>query len=135
MPKRHGHPKTPQDLANHSCIGIRQGDEAYGTWRLTAGKGHRRRTESIKVRGGLATNDGEIAVAWALDGHGIVMRAEWDVAHHLREGRLVQVLPQWDTPESDIHAVYPQRLQMSSRVRAFVDFMAEALALGPKPKG
>ena len=133
--KRHGHPKTPQDLANHSCIGIRQGDEAYGTWRLAAGKGHRRRTESIKVRGGLATNDGEIAVAWALDGHGIVMRAEWDVAHHLREGRLVQVLPQWDTPESDIHAVYPQRLQMSSRVRAFVDFMAEALALGPKPKG
>jgi LysR family transcriptional regulator, transcriptional activator for dmlA len=74
-------------------------------------------------------------VAWALDGHGIVMRAERDIAHHLREGRLVQVPPQGDTPVSDIHAVYPQRLPMSSRVGAFVDFMAEALALGPKPKG
>lgn len=129
--KRCGQPKTPQDLLSHNCIGIRQGDEAYGTWRLRAGRGARQRTESIKTQGNLATNDGEIAVRWALDGHGIVMRAEWDVARHLREGRLVLVLPQWETPEADIHAVYPQRLQMSSRVRAFVQFMAESLVDGP----
>ncbi len=129
--KRHGHPRAPQDLVAHNCIGIRQGDEAYGTWRLNTGKGARRRTESVKTQGSLATNDGEIAVRWALEGHGIVMRAEWDVARHLREGRLLQVLPQWETPEADIHAVYPQRLQMSSRVRAFVQFMAEALVDGP----
>jgi LysR family transcriptional regulator, transcriptional activator for dmlA len=129
--RRHGKPKTPQDLVSHQCIGIRQGDEAYGTWRLATGKGPRRRIESVKTRGSLATNDGEIAVRWALDGHGIVMRAEWDVAHHLRDGSLVQVLPQWETPEADIHAVYPQRLQLSSRVRAFVDFLAESLGAGP----
>ena len=133
--KRHGQPKSPQDLAAHNCIGIRQGDEAYGTWRLSAGKGTRRRTESIKTQGSLATNDGEIAVRWALDGHGIVMRAEWDVAGHLRDGRLVQVLPQWETPESDIYAVYPQRLQMSSRVRAFVQFIADTLGTGPASPG
>jgi len=129
----HGQPRTPQDLAGHNCIGIRQGDEAYGTWRLSAGQGVRRRTETIKTRGSLATNDGEIAVKWALDGHGIVMRAEWDVARYLRSGRLVAVLPQWDTPEADIHAVYPQRLNLSARVRAFVDFLAESLASGPQP--
>ena len=59
------------------------------------------------------------------------MRAEWDVLRHLREGRLVPVLPQWETPEADIHAIYPQRLQLSSRVRAFVDVLAAALAEGP----
>ncbi len=53
-------------------------------------------------------------------------------ARHLRDRRLVLVLPQWETPEADIHAVYPQRLQLSSRVRAFVQFMAEALATGPE---
>ena len=116
--QRHGQPRTPQDLATHNCIGIRQGDEAYGTWKLSSGKGPRRRTEAVKTQGNLATNDGEIAVRWALDGHGIVMRAEWDVARHLRDGRLVLVLPQWDTPEADIHAIYPQRLQLSSRVRS-----------------
>jgi len=131
--KRCGQPRSPQDLAAHNCIGIRQGDEAYGTWRLSAGKGARRRTESIKTQGSLATNDGEIAVRWALDGHGIVMRAEWDVASPLRDGRLVQVLPQWETPEANIYAVYPQRLQMSSRVRAFVAFMADSFGKGPGP--
>ena len=126
--KQHGHPKSPQDLARHSCIGIRQGDEAYGTLRLHSGRGERQRSETVKTRGGLTTNDGEIAVAWALEGHGILMRAEWDIQRHLKSGRLVQVLPQWETPEADIYAVYPQRLQLSTRVRAFVDFIGASFA-------
>jgi DNA-binding transcriptional LysR family regulator len=125
---RHGVPKVPHDLTAHNCIGIRQGEEAYGVWRLTPvkGKGRGARPEAVKTRGSLTTNDGEIAVKWALDGHGIVMRAEWDVQHHLRSGRLVQVLPQYDTPDADIYAVYPQRHQTSARVRGFVDFLALA---------
>jgi len=117
---RHGTPKVPHDLIQHNCIGIRQGDEAYGIWRLSSGK----RTETVKVRGNLSTSDGEIAVNWALAGHGIVMRAEWDVARYLRSGRLRQVLENYQTPPADIHAVYPQRHQVSARVRAFVDFLA-----------
>ncbi|WP_421954488.1 LysR substrate-binding domain-containing protein [Polaromonas sp.] len=117
---RHGTPRVPNDLTHHDCIGIRQGDEAYGTWRLSSGK----RTETVKVRGKLSTNDGEIAVNWALAGHGIVMRAEWDIARYLRSGRLRQVLDNYRTPPADIHAVYPQRHQASARVRAFVDFLA-----------
>lgn len=124
---RCGQPKVPHDLTRHNCIGIRQGDEAYGLWRLSTGRGARERTESIKTRGSLATNDGEIAVRWALDGHGIVMRAEWDIKRHLRSGRLVQVLPSYQTPGADIYAVYSQRYQLSTRVRTFVDFLAQHL--------
>jgi DNA-binding transcriptional LysR family regulator len=115
-----GTPRVPNDLTQHSCIGIRQGDDAYGIWRLSSGK----RTDTVKVRGNLSTSDGEIAVNWALAGHGIVMRAEWDVARYLRSGRLRQVLENYQTPPADIHAVYPQRHQVSARVRAFVDFLA-----------
>ena len=125
---RRGVPKSPHDLVHHNCIGIRQGEEAYGVWRLASGRGKGATVEAIKTRGNLATNDGEIAVNWALDGHGILMRAEWDIARHLGNGRLVQVLPQYSTPDADIHAVYPQRHQMASRVRAFVDFVALSLA-------
>jgi LysR family transcriptional regulator, transcriptional activator for dmlA len=133
---RFGTPKAPHDLVKHHCIGIRQGGEAYGVWRLTKGPGGARRsggaagagakTEAIKTRGTLSTNDGEIAVNWALDGHGILMRAEWDIGRYLRSGRLVQVLPQYHTPEADLYAVYPQRHQLAARVRAFVEFMAQA---------
>ena len=95
---------------------------ACGAW--PAGAARARRTEAVKIRGNLTTNDGEIAVNWALDGHGILMRAEWDIERYLRSGRLVQVLPQYFTPDADIHAVYPQRHQLAARVRAFVDFVA-----------
>jgi DNA-binding transcriptional LysR family regulator len=125
---RHGVPKVPDDLSRHNCIGIRQGEEAYGVWRLSSGRGTKVSTEAIKTRGNLTTNDGEIAVNWALDGHGILMRAEWDIERYLRNGRLVQVLPQYCTPDADIHAVYPQRHQTAARVRAFVDFVALSLA-------
>jgi DNA-binding transcriptional LysR family regulator len=125
---RHGEPKAPQDLVRHNCIGIRQGEEAYGVWRLTGGRGRAQKSESVKTRGGLTTNDGEIAVQWALDGHGILMRAEWDIGRYLRSGRLVQVLPHHHTPDADVYAVYPQRHQMAARVRVFVDFVAASLA-------
>nr|WP_246600669.1 LysR family transcriptional regulator [Candidimonas humi] len=124
---RHGTPATPHDLAAHNCIGIRQGDEAYGIWRLSSGRGASRRTETIRINGNLTTNDGEIAVKWALDGHGILMRAEWDIQEHLADGRLVVVLPDYETPEADIYAVYAQRHQLSNRIRAFVDFLAAEL--------
>jgi LysR family transcriptional activator of dmlA len=121
-----GVPKVPNDLTRHNCIGIRQGEEAYGVWRLTSGRGKAVTTAAVKTRGSLATNDGEIAVSWALDGLGIVMRAEWDIERHLKSGRLVQVLPQYHTPDADIHAIYPPRHQLAARVRTFVDFVAAA---------
>ncbi|GAB2485109.1 MAG: LysR family transcriptional regulator [Comamonas sp.] len=122
--REHGTPQAPAELRRHNCIGIRQGSDAYGVWRLTSTRAGKPHTEAVHVRGSLTTNDGEIAVSWALAGHGIVMRAEWDVARYLASGRLVRVLPQHATPEANIYAVYPQQHQMSSRVRLFVEFLA-----------
>jgi DNA-binding transcriptional LysR family regulator len=122
---RHGTPRFPEDLARHACITIRQGDEAYGVWRLTP-RGRASRAQSVKVGGSLSSNDGGIAVAWALEGHGILMRAEWDIERHLKSGRLVEVLPQYDTPDADIHAVVPQQLHGTRRVRILIDFLEDA---------
>lgn len=127
--KRVGVPQSPQDLGKHSCIGIRQGEEAYGVWRLTRTNANTKnaKAEVVKTRGSLSTNDGEIAVNWALDGHGILMRAQWDVEGYLKSGRLVQVLPDWQTPPADIYAVYPERHASTARVKVFVDWLAENL--------
>lgn len=122
----YGEPVTPSDLVRHKCISIRQGDEAYGTWRLHGSADHSAPGETVKVRGNLTTNDGEIAVDWALDGHGILMRAEWAIERYLESGRLVQVLPQYLTPDADIYAVYPQHQHQSARVRTFVTFLSHA---------
>jgi DNA-binding transcriptional LysR family regulator len=121
----HGEPAMPSDLVRHNCISIRQGDEAYGTWRLHRDRESSGPGETVKVRGNLTTNDGEIAVEWALDGHGILMRAEWAIERYLETGRLVQVLPQYLTPDADIYAIYPQHQHQSARVRTFVAFMSQ----------
>ena len=130
---QHRIPQSPRDLAQHNCIGIRQGNDGYGVWRLTSGRGAGQKTETVRVRGNLTTNDGEIAVKWALDGHGILMRAEWDIADYLRDGALVPILPEYRTPDADIYAVHSLHHRISARARAFVDFLAASLtAPGPR---
>lgn len=126
--KEYGEPKSPSELIKHNCIGIRQGDEGYGLWRFSSGKGKSKNefTDSAKVRGNLTTNDGGIAVNWALDGRGIVLRAEWDVTQHLKSGRLIQVMKNFETPDADIYAVYAERHKTSVRVKTLIDFTIES---------
>ena len=117
--KKHGVPATPHDLARHQCIVLRQNEAAYGLWRFAKG----RRSETVKVRGNLSSNDGEVTLTWGLAGLGILQRAEWDLARYLRSGRLVQVLEDYALPQADIYAVFPERHHLSAKVRAFVDFL------------
>lgn len=119
-----GQPATPKALAEHACIVIRENQTAFNNWQLSDG----RQQETVKVRGPLATNHGEIAVDWALAGHGIILRSEWDVAGYLRDGRLQRVLPGWVGSSADIHAIYPQRHHLSAKVRVFLDYLAARFA-------
>jgi DNA-binding transcriptional LysR family regulator len=121
---REGAPKTPAELARHAFISIRQADEAQGQLRLRSGK----KSEAVRLRTHLSTNDGEVAVNWALAGLGIVLRASWDVTRYLKSGRLQRVLPGWETPPADIHAVYPARHAGTARVRAFVQHLSACFA-------
>jgi len=117
--ERHGEPKTIADLAAHRCIVHRQNDDAYGVWRFVT----RDHSEVIKVHGALSSNDGDIALGWALDGHGILIRSEWDLAKYVESGRLKVVLPRFSLPSADLFVYYPTRRNQSVRARAFIDFL------------
>jgi len=117
-----GAPATPRDLAQHRCIFIRESDETFGTWHLRAGA----KQETVKVRGALSSNDGETALTWALDDHGILMRSEWEVAPLLRAGRLLPVLADWALPPADVYVVFPTRSHLSAKTRALVDYLLDA---------
>ena len=120
----HGIPNAPRDLPRHSCIVLRESDEIYGSWHFRSGT----RQETVKVRGPLSTNDGEAALSWALDGHGIVLRSEWEAAPYLRSGRLVLLLEDWDAPPADIYILFPTKSHLQAKTRAMVDFMLDAFA-------
>lgn len=120
---QHGEPQQLADLARHRCILHRQNDDAYGIWRFTRDG----QQESVKVHGTLASNDGDIVLGWALDGHGILVRSEWDLARYIDSGRLKVVLPAWHLPSADLFAYYPNRRNQAVRTRAFIDFLVARL--------
>jgi LysR family transcriptional regulator, transcriptional activator for dmlA len=125
---KHGEPRSPSDLAKHQVISIRQGEEAYGTLRLSAAGKSKGSLQTIKTRGLLSTNDGSVAVAWGLGGHGIVLRAEWDVRKYLKSGMLIQVLPKFHSPDADIYAITLPQNHHTARVREFVNRVQSELA-------
>ncbi|WP_296950596.1 LysR substrate-binding domain-containing protein [uncultured Massilia sp.] len=124
----HGTPATLADLARHRCIVHRQNDDAHGIWRFQ----HHDHTEAVKVRGRLSSNDGDIVLGWALDGHGILIRSEWDLARYLDSGRLRVVLPEFTLPDADLFVYYPSRRNQSVRMRAFIDFLVAQFQGGPR---
>lgn len=115
-----GVPQDLNELALHRCLIIKERDHPVGLWKLKRDNEH----FNVRVRGPLVTNNGEIAVGWALAGHGIVLRSIWDVGEHLRTGSLVSVLPDY-VQEANIWAVYPERLNSSAKINVCVNFMEE----------
>jgi DNA-binding transcriptional LysR family regulator len=132
--ERHGTPSTLSDLAGHRCIVHRQNDEAHGVWRFYSGAGEEH-SEAVKVHGALSSNDGDIVLGWALDGHGILVRSEWDLARYVESGRLRIVLPQYRLPSADLFVVYLNRRNQAARTRAFIDFLAEHFRQTPEVAG
>ena len=121
--KRCGTPKAPRDLAHHDCIVLRENDSAYGNWHFLRGK----KSEIVKVRGALSSNDGSAVLRWALEGRGVVVRSEWEIGDALRNGTLELLLGEWALPNADIYAVYLERHRLSPKLRTFIDFLGVRL--------
>ncbi|PWV75865.1 LysR family transcriptional regulator [Halomonas sp. A11-A] len=116
----------PADLAKHPCLVLRENDSDFALWRLTR-RGAAGEEQAVKVSGPLASNDGEVIVNLALDGHGIVLRSWWDVHAHLESGALVELLPTWQGVRADFYAVYAQRRHVPLRIRAFIAYLEQEM--------
>lgn len=114
----HGSPQRLEDLVRHRCIVTRERDHSFGLWRLSGPNG----VETVKVSAPLSSNNGEIVHQWGVEGHGIFLRSTWDVGDDLRSGRLLRLLPDY-YQDADVAAIYPQRLEGSSRLRVCVQFL------------
>jgi LysR family transcriptional regulator, transcriptional activator for dmlA len=119
---RRGTPALLRDLAGHDCLPIKERDHPLGIWRLHGRNG----VETVKVAGPLSTNHGEIALRWAVEGAGIVLRSRWDAQAWIDAGSLVQVLPEY-TQEANVWAVYPRRLAGSGKLRVCIEFLQRHL--------
>ncbi|MEI2454225.1 LysR family transcriptional regulator [Lysobacter firmicutimachus] len=121
--RRHGAPRTPEDLIAHECLVLVGGQGRMEDWRLLDRDGA---ASTVRVNGRIESNFGEVLRDAAIAGLGIAHFSVWHVHEDLRSGRLVQVLPDYRLPDTAISAVMPQRRFVPLRVRAFIDFVAES---------
>ena len=119
---RHGAPQTPEQLRNHACLGYTLTGSG-ADWRFETPDG----PLVVPIAGPIRADNGDIIRLAALSGAGILFQPHFIVGDDLAAGRLVQLLPEWQSAELGVYAVYPSRKHLSAKVRTFVDFLAQAL--------
>src|SRR5262245_5171830 len=124
---KHGTPERPEELLEHNCILYTLVSQPR-EWRLTdeAGEVH-----VVPVNGTLHSNNGLVNREAALGGAGIVLLPTFYIGDQLRSGALKPILCKFRPLELGVYTVYPERRNLTPKVRAFVDFVAEAF--GPTP--
>ncbi|KDP89061.1 LysR family transcriptional regulator [Cupriavidus basilensis] len=126
--KSNGTPTQPSDLVQHKAVNYlsnRTGREM--PWPMGAGE---QRTEML-LPSAISTNDADVYLACALEGHGIARISRVMALPYVESGRLVEVLADWPTDSLPIAAMYPQNRHLSAKVRVFVNWAAELFARHP----
>ncbi len=119
---RAGHPGMPEDLERHSIINT-SGLHGRAEWQFVAGG----KSVTSKVKARLSTNGVAPAIDAAAAGWGVTRVLSYQVQDALKDGRLVEVLKDWEDREMPIHLIYADGRQASAKVRAFVDHATEKL--------
>ncbi|WP_323140041.1 LysR family transcriptional regulator [Massilia phyllosphaerae] len=117
----HGTPRHPDQLAAHQVVGFFASSGALDYPLELEVDGAARRFD---LPGWLSVNDAENYVLGALRGCGLIQVPRFHIEQELAEGRLVEVLGAWRSPDFPLSALYPYRRQLSPRLRVFVDWIA-----------
>jgi DNA-binding transcriptional LysR family regulator len=120
--KRHGTPHQPADLAGHAVLAyslLAAGD----TWEFEGPDG----PVAVRVQSRMRSNSGDICRAVALADQGIVLQPAFLVGEDLEAGRLVELMPEYKSPELGVYAVYPSRKHLLPKVRVLIDYLVAAL--------
>lgn len=121
----HGVPTRPQDLDGHNCLrfNFRRSLDEWPFRDPSSGEPFTR-----PVTGNAHGNSGVILRRFALDGVGLARLGAFHVEHDIADGRLVPVLEDYNADDIElIHAVYVGHEHLAARIRAFVDFLADAI--------
>jgi DNA-binding transcriptional LysR family regulator len=119
---KYGSPGHPDELSEHNCLIYSQGPQSGG-WFFKDEKGKEIHT---KVGGNLRSDTGHLLMSAALNGNGIFIAPTYMLASALKDGRLVTILNDYAPATTGLYAVYPYSKLVSTKVRAFVDYLVEA---------
>ena len=125
--KKHGTPETPDDLSRAPRLAFSQAVSA-GDWTIYDAQG---RPHCIEGPCRMTANNIQLLLESVLAGTGIAYGPNFVFGEHIKQGKLIKLLPAYRTTELTIQAVYPSAIRIPFKVRSFVDFIAKALGDTP----
>lgn len=123
---RHGIPQTPDELTAHTIVSA-SGVTPTPEWRLVENGA----PKVVKLQPRMTTTTNDSAVAAAVAGFGLTRLLSYQVAEHVREGRLQIVLSEFETAPLPVHLVHREGRHASQKARAFLDLAIERLRTNP----
>ena len=122
----HGNPASGDALIaeNHECLNLRYPGATEFQWRLMTEDGPKR----FRVMGRFESDDGDVLTDWALSGNGIAMKPLFEVADHIKAGRLVPVAVQTPPEPIQMACLFTHRRGQDPKSRLFMDFMIDRIS-------
>jgi DNA-binding transcriptional LysR family regulator len=112
----------PSDLADHNCL-IHRSHAPDAVWRFSRG----RECYDVSVSGSMFTNSAMVLRMAVLSGAGIAMLPLYAIGEDVQNGRLVPILPDYESEKRPVYVVYPDSRYLPKRSRLFIDYLREQL--------
>ena len=127
-----GHPESGEDLLynGHECLNLRFPGATEFQWPLITERG----VKKHRVTGRFESDDGDVLTDWALSGLGVVMKPVFEVADHLKAGRLLVVAEQTPPEPVQMACLFTHRKGQDPKSRLFMDFVIERVKLVVRKK-
>ncbi|ARP97037.1 LysR family transcriptional regulator [Bordetella genomosp. 13] len=123
--RRHGTPRTPDDLAQHNCLNFTHRTH-WNTWPFTTAP------RGIKAVGSLGADQGDMLMQLAVHGVGVVRLAEFHIRGEIAAGRLVPILQEHQPDQAEpLFMIYKSRRYLTPKVQAFIDFLDRRFGAEP----
>ncbi len=122
--KQYGPIVTPKDLEKHACV-IFSLLPNPTKWTFT----QKKQQETVSVGAIIKTNNAGAVKALLLQGAGASVLSHFIVAEDLREGRLVELLPNYDLGSAGVYLVYQEKQYKQLKIQLFNDFIKKNLKL------
>ncbi|PIP80328.1 MAG: LysR family transcriptional regulator [Gammaproteobacteria bacterium CG22_combo_CG10-13_8_21_14_all_40_8] len=121
--QQHGVPKSPKDLQQHQVIGYSE-NLGKKTLVFEGVEG----SVSINVSPSIIVNNINIMKNFCTEDLGITIIPLFLALEALRKGELKIILPEWRFQFGDLYLLYPSKKHLATKVRVFIDFIANQYA-------